>query len=114
METAKFETCPKCGCQSMKNIIYVKHGKEPVIYVQCAKCGSFVAGYVLKTYISDKTYETLLEIMHLESCTDSRDFTHKIEAFSKGIEEEYKRDLEIAKTGKEKRKAEKIIGENIK
>jgi len=50
----------------------------------------------------------------LESCTDSRDFTHKIEAFSKGIEEEYKRALEIAKTGKEKRKAEKIIGENIK
>ncbi len=111
MKTAKFERCPKCNSSEMRNIFYVESGEPPRVYVQCAKCGAFVARYTLSRYTSDKPYESLLRILRRFSCGDSRTCISEIEAFTEGVEEKFREALRIAREGKEKRKIEEILDE---
>ncbi|MEO0098321.1 MAG: hypothetical protein ABIK99_06925 [candidate division WOR-3 bacterium] len=91
MEKAKRESCPKCGETLMINNVYVKTGESIKIYVECAKCGSFVARYTLFTYTSDKPYEVLLQKLKCLEYRSGKKALREIEEFNQSVAEEFRR-----------------------
>ncbi len=43
----QIQTCLSCGSKELKNILVRKDGEEDKVYVQCARCNSFVARYIV-------------------------------------------------------------------
>ena len=57
------QTCLTCGSQDLKNILVRKDGEEDKIYVQCNRCDSFVARYIIAPrgyYHHGKSFESYL------------------------------------------------------
>ncbi|OYD15434.1 hypothetical protein CH333_05740 [candidate division WOR-3 bacterium JGI_Cruoil_03_44_89] len=111
MGTVKFETCSRCGSVDVKNNVYIKRGEPMRIYVECAKCGSFIARYTLTKYTSDKPYESLLKNLRKERFLGSRSAAKIIEEFSVPVSEAFEHIKKLRETLKEKRKVEEIIVE---
>ncbi|MEA3431759.1 MAG: hypothetical protein U9R01_03640 [candidate division WOR-3 bacterium] len=111
METVKYETCPKCSSVDVKNNVYIKEGEPIRIYVECAKCGSFVARYTVAKYTSDKPYESLLQNLRKERFPGSRATAKMIEEFSTHVSEAFEHVKKLRDAIKEKRKVEEIIVE---
>ncbi len=111
METVKYETCPKCSSADVKNNIYLKDRNTIMVYVECAKCGCFVARYTVKRYTSNKTYESLLQYLRNERLPGSRRAAKTIEEFSTTVEETFEHIKELRQSKDEKRKVEEIISE---
>ncbi|MCK4330371.1 hypothetical protein KAX02_11060 [candidate division WOR-3 bacterium] len=109
METVKFECCPKCDCIHLKNNVYLKKGEPIMIYVECSKCGCFVARYIVSKYTSDKPYESLLKEMRKERLPGSRSAAKLIEEFSQPIAEKFEYIKELRDKIDEKRNVEEII-----
>ena len=108
MEKVKRERCPVCGSVKMVNN-FVKYEDGTIrVYVECSQCGSFVARYTLKRYTSNKPFESLLNFLR-KPTESGRDVLKNIEAFTKEIEEEYRRIKEKVKEKEEKQKIEEII-----
>ncbi len=111
METVKYETCPRCNSIDVRNNVYIKKGESIRIYVECAKCGGFVARYALTKYTSDKPYESLLQNLRMERFPGSRTVAKTIEEFSTHVSEAFEHVKKLRDTVKEKRKVEEIIVE---
>jgi hypothetical protein len=90
---AKKETCLKCGATDLENLVRVEEGKPLKIYVRCSRCRAFVARYIVATYTSDMSYESLLKILRSSqlSCHDCRGSMRELEAFSRQVQEEFQR-----------------------
>jgi hypothetical protein len=87
----KKETCSKCDCQIMENLVRVESGEPIRIYVRCTECGTFVARYTLERYTSDKPYESLLRFHRKHGHSiHSRSRAQEVEAFSRDIENNFK------------------------
>jgi hypothetical protein len=89
----KKETCLKCGATDLENLVRIEEGKPLKVYVRCAKCKTFVARYIVSTYTSDMSYESLLKILRSSqlSCHDCRGSMRELEAFSRQVQEEFQR-----------------------
>lgn len=62
-ETAKRETCPKCGCTQMVNNHFLQHQRHDRVFVECAHCNHLVAKYILRNYIDPGFhYEQFLKL----------------------------------------------------
>jgi|GEM_PF-400530 len=90
---AKKETCLKCGATDLENLVRIEEGKPLKVYVRCARCKTFVARYIVSTYTSDMSYESLLRILRSSqmSCHDCRGSMRELEAFSQQVQEEFQR-----------------------
>jgi len=90
---AKKETCLKCGATDLENLVRVEEGKPIKVYVRCARCKTFVARYIVSTYTSDMSYESLLRVLRTSqlSCYDCRGSVREIEALSEQVQEEFKK-----------------------
>lgn len=108
-EIARLEHCPECGAVEMRNNLYFCRGQRLRVYVQCAACGEFVARYTLRGYTSNKTYESLLSRFRDTRLTSGKRTLHLVEGFGEGIQEEYKRVIELVKTAEDQRRIEEII-----
>jgi hypothetical protein len=88
---AKKETCFKCGATELENLVRIEEGKPLTVYVRCVKCKSFVARYVVSTYTSDMSYESLLRLLRTSqlSCHDCRGSMRELEVFSEQVQEEF-------------------------
>jgi len=52
------QQCPTCGSRTHRNLLTQRPGRPLAIVVQCARCGAFVAHYVLSAYYHHgKSYE---------------------------------------------------------
>lgn len=111
-EKARLEHCPQCRSVGVKNNIYFCKGQPVKVYVQCAKCGGFVARYTLRAYTSDKTYESLLRRFRSAKLTSGKRALHIVEAFGDDIRREYEHVLELVKTREDQRRVEDIIAED--
>lgn len=111
-ERARLEHCPECGSVEMQNNLYFCRGQRLRVYVQCARCGEFVARYTLRGYTSNKTYESLLSRLRDTRLTSGKRTLRLVEGFGESIEEEYKRVLDLIKTAEDKRRIEEIIEED--
>jgi hypothetical protein len=110
-ERARLEHCPECGSTEMKNNVYFCKGQPMRIYVQCSRCGEFVARYTLRGYTSNKTYESLLARMRFTKLTSGKRTLHIVEAFGEDVAKQYRHVTELVKTEQDKRRIEEIITE---
>jgi hypothetical protein len=108
-ERARLEHCPECGSVDMRNNLYFCRGQRLRVYVQCARCGEFVARYTLRGYTSNKTYESLLGRLRDTRLTSGKRTLHIVESFGETIAEEYQRALELVRTREDQRPIEEII-----
>ncbi len=111
-ERARLEHCPECGSVEMRNNLYFCRGQRLRVYVQCSRCGGFVARYTLRGYTSDKTYESLLARLRDTRLTSGKRTLRLVEGFGESIAEEYKRVLDLIKTAEDQRRIEEIIEED--
>jgi len=90
---AKKETCLKCGATDLENLVRVEVGEPLKVYVRCAKCKTFVARYIVSTYTSDMSYESLLRVLRSSqlSCYDCRGSMRELEAFSRQVQQEFQK-----------------------
>jgi len=90
---AKKETCLKCGATDLENLVRIEEGKPLKVYVRCARCKTFVARYIVSTYTSDMSYESLLRVLRTSqlSCYDCRGSMRELEAFSRKVQQEFKK-----------------------
>jgi hypothetical protein len=108
-ERARLEHCPECGSVEMRNNLYFCRGQRLRVYVQCVKCGEFVARYTLRGYTSNKTYESLLRRLRDTRLTSGKRTLHIVEGFGENIAEEYERVLDLVRTRQDSRRIEEII-----
>jgi len=111
-ERARVEHCPTCGSVDVKNNLYFCKGQPVRVYVQCSDCGEFVARYALRTYTSNKTYESLLERMRFSKLTSGKRTLRIVEGFGEDIAAEFEHVLELVRTGEDQRRVEDIIAED--
>jgi hypothetical protein len=90
---AKKETCLKCGATDLENLVRIEEGEPLKVYVRCARCKTFVARYIVSTYTSDMSYESLLRVLRTSqlSCYDCRGSMRELEAFSRRVRQEFQR-----------------------
>jgi hypothetical protein len=108
-ESARVEHCMKCGSTEMRNHAYFCKGQKVRVYMQCARCGSYVARYTLFGYTSDEPYESLLQRMRFTRLASGKRTFKMVEAFGKDVQEEYEHVLELVRTGEDQRRIEQII-----
>jgi hypothetical protein len=108
-EGARLEHCPACGSTEVKNNLYFCKGQPLRVYVQCSRCGEFVARYTLRGYTSDKTYESLLERLRFTRLTSGKRTLHIVEGFGSNIAREYQHVLDLVHTQEDQRRIEEII-----
>lgn len=108
-ERARLEHCPECGSVEMRNNLYFCRGQRLRVYIQCAKCGEFVARYTLRGYTSNKTYESLLRRLRETRFTSGKRTLHIVEGFGENIAEEYERVIDLVRTQQDSRSVEDII-----
>ena len=108
MPKVKRERCPKCGSVEMVNYMFVDNSRIRV-YVKCAKCEGFVARYTIERYTSDKTYESMLRYLGKQRFESGRRVKNIIEGYSKEIEQEFNRVIQLTKENEEEERMEKII-----
>ena len=112
-ERARLEHCPECGSVDMRNNLYFCRGQRLRVYVQCAKCGEFVARYTLRGYTSNKRYESLLRRLRDTRLTSGKRTLHIVEGFGESVASEYKRALDLVKTREDMRRIEEIIEDDF-
>jgi hypothetical protein len=111
-ERARLEHCPKCGSVEVRNNLYFCKGQRLRVYVECARCGEFVARYTLRGYTSDKTYESLLRRLRDTRLTSGKRTLRIVEGFGDHVSEEFEHALDLVKTVQDERPIEKIIEED--
>ncbi|MCK4420898.1 hypothetical protein KAW18_15640 [candidate division WOR-3 bacterium] len=109
MDSAKRERCSHCGSIELINNIYVKEGEPVRVYVQCSKCGEFVARYTVDYYTSDKKYESLLRFVSTHCFDSGRNVCKRVESFDEGIKKEFERCKKLIKDKEEEKNIEEII-----
>jgi hypothetical protein len=111
---AKKETCLQCGATEMENLVRIEEGKVLKIYVRCAKCKTFVARYLVSTYTSDMTYESLLRALRTTqiSCLDCRGSMRELEAFTGQVKSEFEKTERQVETTPEKRLIVEMLEED--
>ncbi len=97
----------------MKNNVYFCKGQSIRVYLECARCGSYVARYTLLGYTSDEPYESLLQKMRFTRVDSGREALKMVEAFGSDVQEEFKHVLELIKTHEDERRMEQIIEEDF-
>jgi hypothetical protein len=112
-ESARLERCPKCGSVDTRNNVYSRRGKKIRIYIECAKCGSFVSRYTLTGYTSDKSYESILERMRTVRLNSGKRTLDIVDGFDADVRGEFEHVIELIKTGEDKRRIEEIIEEDL-
>ena len=112
-ESARLEHCMKCGSTEVKNNLYFCRGQRARVYVQCVKCGEYVARYTLGGYTSDEPYEALLQKLRFTRLTSGKRTFKMIEEFGEDIEEEFVHVLELIRTDEDQRRVEEIIEEDF-
>jgi hypothetical protein len=107
----KKETCLKCGATDLENLVRIEEGKPTKVYVRCAKCKTFVARYIISTYTSDMSYESLLRVLRTSqlACYDCRGSMKELEAFSKQVQREFKQTEQQVETEPEDRLIVEIL-----
>jgi len=90
---AKKETCLKCGATDLENLVRIEEGNPLKVYVRCSRCRTFVARYIVATYTSDMSYESMLKVLRSSqlACHDCRGSMRELEAFSRQVQEEYEK-----------------------
>jgi hypothetical protein len=111
-ERARLEHCPECKSVEVKNNMYFCKGQPVRVYVQCAKCGGFVARYTLRAYTSNKTYESLLRRFRSAKLTSGKRALHIVGAFGDDVRREYEHAIELVATREDQRRMEDIIAED--
>ena len=112
-ESARLEHCMKCGSTEVRNNLYFCRGQRARVYVQCVKCGEYVARYTLGGYTSDEPYEALLQKLRFTRLTSGKRTFKMIEEFGEDIEEEFVHVLELIRTDEDQRRVEEIIEEDF-
>lgn len=112
-ESARLEHCMKCGSTEVRNNLYFCRGQRVRVYVQCQKCGEYVARYTLGGYTSDEPYESLLEKLRFTRLTSGKRTLSMVEEFGKEIEEEFKHVVELIRTNEDQRRVEEILEEDF-
>jgi hypothetical protein len=107
-ESARLEHCG-CGSTEMKNNVYFCKGQKIKVYVQCARCGEYVARYTLTGYTSDEPYESLLRKLRFIRLSSGKRALKMVETFGDDVQEEFKHVLDLIRTGEDKRRMEEII-----
>ncbi len=97
----------------MKNNMYFCKGQSIRVYVQCVSCGEFVARYTLRGYTSDTMYESLLERLRYTRLASGRRAMRIVEEFGSDVTNEYRRVLELIRTGEDQRRIEEIIADEL-
>ncbi len=112
MESAKRERCPDCGSMEFINNICIREGEPINVFVQCSKCGSFVARYTVDCYTSNKRYESLLQFVS-KRCFDSGRITSKrLKSFDEEIMEEFEHCKQLIKENEDRKRIEEIISKS--
>jgi hypothetical protein len=112
-ESARLEHCMKCGSTEVRNNLYFCRGQRVRVYVQCLKCGDYVARYTLGGYTSDEPYESLLQKLRFTRLTSGKRTLSMVEEFGEEIEKEYKHVVELIRTNEDQRRVEEIIEEDF-
>jgi hypothetical protein len=111
-ESARLEHCMACGSTETKNHVYFCKGRRVRVYMQCARCGEYVARYTLFGYTSDEPYESLLRKMRFTRLASGKRTLKMVEAFGDEVGEEYRHVLELVRTREDERRIEQIIEED--
>ena len=112
-ESARLEHCMKCGSTEVRNNLFFYRGRRVRVYVQCLKCGEYVARYTLSGYTSDEPYESLLQKLRFTRLSSGKRALSMIEEFGDDIEEEFERVVELIRTNEDQRRIEEIIEEDF-
>lgn len=112
-ESARLEHCMKCGSTDTRNNLYFLRGQRVRVYVQCSKCGKYVARYTLGGYTSDEPYESLLQKLRFTRLSSGKRTLSMVEEFGNDIEEEYNHVVELIRTNEDQRRIEEIIEEDF-
>ena len=74
----RHQTCLACQSEELENIIVRDAGRTQSIFVRCAKCGEFVARYILKDYYHHhgRTLDSLLQSTG-QSVESGREMLHQ-------------------------------------
>ena len=107
-ESARLEHC-RCGSTEVKNNVYFEKGTRLKVYVECARCGGYVARYTLLRYTSDEPYESLLRKLRFTRLNSGKRTLKLVETLGRDIEEEFAHVLELIRTREDKRRMEEII-----
>lgn len=110
---AKKETCLRCGATDLENLVRIEEGKPLKVYVRCAKCKTFVARYIVSTYTSDMSYESLLRVLRTSqlACHDSRGSMRELEAFSRQVQWEFEKTAQQVEEKPEERLIVEMLDE---
>ncbi|UCF06487.1 MAG: hypothetical protein JSV33_05525 [bacterium] len=111
-ESARLEHCPKCNSTAVRNNVYFCKGKRVKVYVQCDRCGEYIARYTLTGYTSNEPYESLLRKLRFTRLTSGKRTKRIVEEFSEGIEKEFRHVLQLIRTKEDERRMEEIIEED--
>lgn len=111
-ESARLEHCMKCGSTEVKNHVYFCKGQRVRVYMQCARCGEYVARYTLFAYTSDEPYESLLRKMRFAPLVSGKRTFRIVEAFGRDVQNEYEHVRELVRTREDQRRIEEIIEED--
>ncbi len=111
-ESARLEHCMKCGSTDVKNHVYFCKGQRIRVYMQCARCGEYVARYTLFGYTSDEPYKSLLQKMRFAPLVSGKRTFGIVEAFGKDVQGEYEHVMELVRTREDRRRIEEIIEED--
>ena len=112
-ESARLEHCMKCGSTEVRNNLYFRRGQRVRVYIQCLKCGEYVARYTLGGYTSDEPYESLLQKLRFTRLTSGKRTLSMVEEFGEEIEEEFRHVVELIRTDEDQRRVEEIIEEDF-
>jgi len=99
------QTCQKCGCRQMVNILARAVGESDKVFVQCSACKELVARYTISQggyYHHGKGFESYLRSLNRGGFYEStRDLTQGFEQLEKKCELEYREIVaEMEKLGK--------------
>ncbi len=112
-ESARLEHCPKCHSTECRNNMYFCKGREIRVYVECAKCGAFVARYTISCYTSDRPFESILRKLRYAKLNSGKRTMKLLRGFEENVSGEFARVLELVRDREDSRRIDEIINEDF-
>jgi len=99
------QTCQKCGCRNMRNLLVREPGESDKVYIQCIECDELVARYVIAPhgyYHHGKGFESYLRgLVRGGDLASAQDLQNEFENIQEKCLKEFKK---VLAKDKERRK----------
>ena len=100
VDSVKREACPSCGSHEVVNNHYLRDGHHDRVYVECAKCGAFIARYVLHAYVDPAfSFERFLAKARSEDFISGRNALSEFQVHQQRAKEQFDRVKELMAEG---------------